>query len=180
MVNAGWFDEKSMSVVLAMVRVYGGTAQAMAGILSYVRRNTFATVAFLSFGSFWISLVAYIKVFGGEAPAAFVGWYLFVWGVFTFYMWIATFHHNMALQLVFLTLWITFLLLAIGDWFGLGISHKAGGYLGLGVRAPCGLSLRRGSDKRRLRSDGPSDRAVQSVTGRIEGRTPQDFHGVRL
>jgi succinate-acetate transporter protein len=33
--------------------------------------------------------------------------------------------------LVFLTLWVTFLLLAIGDWFGLGVSHTAGGYLGL-------------------------------------------------
>jgi succinate-acetate transporter protein len=131
MVNAGWFDEKSMSVVLAMALVYGGTAQAIAGILSYFRGNTFATVAFLSFGAFWISLVAFIKLFGAGAPAPFVGWYLFVWGVFTFYMWIATFRHNMALQLVFLTLWIAFLLLAIGDWFGLGISHTAGGYVGL-------------------------------------------------
>jgi len=131
MVNAGWYDEKSMSVVLGMALVYGGTAQAIAGILSYFRGNTFATVAFMSYGAFWISLVAFVKVFGGGAPASFVGWYLFVWGVFTFYMWISTFRHNMALQLVFLTLWIAFLLLAIGEWFGLGVIHKAGGYVGL-------------------------------------------------
>jgi uncharacterized protein len=130
MVNAGWFDEKNMSVVLAMALVYGGVVQAVAGILSYVRGNTFATVAFLSYGAFWVSLVSIFKVFDGGASASFVGWYLFVWGVFSFYMWIATFRHNMALQLVFLTLWIAFLLLAGGE-FGLTIGHRAGGYVGL-------------------------------------------------
>ena len=131
MVNAGWFDEKSMPIVLAMALAYGGTIQALAGILCYIRGHTFPTVAFLSYGAFWLSLVAFFKVFGGAAPGAFVGWYLFVWGVFTFYMWIATFRHNMALQLVFLTLWVTFLLLAIGAWFNLGAAHVLGGYLGL-------------------------------------------------
>ncbi len=131
MVNAGWFDAKSMPVVLAMALAYGGGAQALAGVLAYIRGNTFATVAFLSYGAFWLSLVAFIKVFGGTAPGPFVGWYLFVWGVFTFYMWIATFRHNMVLQLVFLTLWVTFLLLAIGDWFGVPASHMFGGYLGM-------------------------------------------------
>ncbi|MGH7072966.1 MAG: acetate uptake transporter [Stellaceae bacterium] len=130
MINAGWFDEKSLSVVLAMALVYGGSAQALAGILSFVRGNTFATVAFLSYGAFWISLVALFKVFGG-GPASMIGWYLFVWGVFTFYMWIATFKHNMVLQLVFLTLWITYFLLAIGDWTGVHVIGFAGGYLGL-------------------------------------------------
>ena len=131
MVNAGWYDEKSLSLVLSMALVFGGIVQAVAGVLSYFRGNTFATLAFLSYGAFWISLVTFIKFFGGGAPASFVGWYLFVWGVFSFYMWIATFRHNMALQLVFLALWITFLLLAVGDWFGVGVSHTAGGYLGL-------------------------------------------------
>ncbi|MGH7120439.1 MAG: acetate uptake transporter [Acetobacteraceae bacterium] len=130
MVNAGWFDAKSLSVVLAMALVYGGTTQALAGILSFVRGETFATVAFLSYGAFWISLVALFKLFGG-GPEAMIGWYLIVWGIFTFYMWIATFRHNMALQLVFLTLWIAYLLLAIGSW---GAGHAftiAGGYVGL-------------------------------------------------
>jgi succinate-acetate transporter protein len=131
MVNAGWYDTKSLVVVLAMALVFGGVVQAIAGVLAFFRGNTFAGVAFLSYGAFWISLVTFEKFFGGGAPASFVGWYLFVWGVFSFYMWIATFRHNMALQSVFLALWITFLLLAVGAWFDLGISHTAGGYLGL-------------------------------------------------
>ena len=132
MVNAGWFDEKSMPVILAMALAYGGAAQVFAGTLAYFRGNTFATVAFLSYGFFWWSFAAIFKIFGVQGvPGAFIGWYLFVWGVFTFYMWIATFRHNMALQLVFLTLWITFVLLAIGEWFNVGEIHVLGGYVGL-------------------------------------------------
>ena len=54
-----------------------------------------------------------------------------MWGVFTFYMWIGTLALNRALQMVFLTLWITFLLLAAGDLFAIPLAHTAGGYLGL-------------------------------------------------
>src|SRR6185437_14422016 len=76
-------------------------------------------------------VLAMALAFGGGAPAPFLGWYLFVWGVFTFYMWIASFRHNTALQLVFLTLWITFFLLAAGDWFGVHSLHVFGGYTGM-------------------------------------------------
>jgi uncharacterized protein len=64
-------------------------------------------------------------------PAAFVGWYLFMWGVFTFYMWIGTLKAARALQLIFLALWITFFLLAAAEWTGMDSLHVAGGYVGL-------------------------------------------------
>jgi hypothetical protein len=102
MVNAGLFDSSSLSIVLSMALAFGGGAQVLAGILSFVRGNTFATVAFVGYGSFWLSFVAYAHEFGGGAPPAFVGWYLLVWGVFTLYMWIASFRHSTVLQLVFL------------------------------------------------------------------------------
>jgi succinate-acetate transporter protein len=131
MINAGWFGKESMPLVLAMALAFGGGAQMLAGLLSYVRGNTFATVAFLSYGAFWLSFVAYVQTFGGSAPPPFVGWYLFVWGLFTFYMWIASFRHNTVLQLVFLTLWVTFFLLAAGDWWAFHTLHTLGGYMGL-------------------------------------------------
>jgi uncharacterized protein len=130
LVNAGLFAADSMPLVLAMALAFGGGAQVLAGLLSFVRGNTFATVAFVAYGAFWLSFVAYVHG-GGGAPAAFVGWYLFVWGVFTFFMWVASFRHNTALQLVFLTLWIAFFLLAAGDWFAAKALHVAGGYAGL-------------------------------------------------
>ncbi len=131
LINAGFYGSESLPLVLGMALAFGGGAQVLAGLLSYIRGNTFATVAFLSYGSFWLSFVAYVHAFGGGAAPAFVGWYLLVWGVFTFYMWIASFRHSMALQLVFLSLWITFFLLAGGDLLGSTILHKAGGYFGL-------------------------------------------------
>jgi uncharacterized protein len=131
LINAGWYGKESMPLVLAMALSFGGGAQMLAGLLSYIRGNTFASVAFLSYGAFWLSFVIYLQTFGGGSPPAFVGWYLFVWGVFTFYMWVASFRHNTVLQLVFLSLWITFFLLAAGDWFGFHALHTLGGYSGL-------------------------------------------------
>jgi len=138
MVNAGFFGGSSLSLVLSMALAFGGGAQVLAGILSFIRGNTFATVAFVGYGSFWLSFVAYAHEFGGGAPPAFVGWYLLVWGVFTFYMWIASFRHTTVLQLVFLTLWITFFLLAAGELRGSAALHMAGGYLGLVCAALAG------------------------------------------
>lgn len=130
MVNAGWFPAGSTNLVLALAMAYGGTAQMVAGILEYKKGNTFGTVAFFSYGAFWWSFALFVHFFSAGVPSAFVGWYLFVWGVFTFYMWIATFRANMALQLVFLALWVTFVLLAIGTWGAPSIG-TVGGYAGL-------------------------------------------------
>ena len=130
MVNAGWYPAGSVGLVLALAMAYGGTAQLVAGVLEYKKGNTFGTVAFFSYGAFWWSFALYAHFFAAGVPQAFVGWYLFVWGVFTFYMWLATFRANMALQLVFLALWVTFVLLAIGNW-GMASMGTLGGYVGM-------------------------------------------------
>lgn len=130
LVNAGFYDEAGVGLVLSLAFAYGGMAQIIAGIMEYPRGNTFATVAFISYGSFWVSLALFFHLFNGQAAAGFVAWYLLAWGFFTFYMWIATLRHNMALQLVFLALWITYVLLALGDW-GISGLTTAGGYVGL-------------------------------------------------
>jgi succinate-acetate transporter protein len=57
------------------------------------------------------------------------------WGVFTLYMWIATFRLAKALWWVFLTLWVTFFLLGFGDLSGMHGLNVAGGWVGL----VCGL-----------------------------------------
>lgn len=131
MVNAGWYTGAGVPLVLALAFAYGGSCQLLAGILEFPRGNTFGTVAFSSYGAFWWSFALFIEFFSDKVPGAFVGWYLFVWGVFTFYMWIATFRANTALQLVFLFLWVTFILLAVGTWTHIGFVSKLGGYAGL-------------------------------------------------
>ncbi len=131
--NAGFFPISSM--ILAMGIFYGGMAQIFAGIMEFKKGNTFGTTAFTSYGLFWISLVALLvfpKIgWSTSTPSAFLAWYFFLWGLFTFFMWLATFGTNRALQFVFLSLTVLFWLLAIKDWTGLEIIGKIAGWEGI-------------------------------------------------
>ena len=131
MINAGWFPGDALNLVLACALAYGGTAQLIAGVMELPRGNTFGATAFISYGAFWWSFALFVIFLHDKVPAAFVGWYLFLWGVFTFYMWLGTFRSPKALQAIFLALWITFFLLAAGDWSGSAMLRAAGGYVGL-------------------------------------------------
>ncbi|WP_333681499.1 acetate uptake transporter [Dyella sp.] len=131
MINAGWFTGDAMNMVLAVAMAYGGTAQMIAGVMELPRGNTFGATAFVSYGAFWWSFALFVLFLHDKVPGAFVGWYLFMWGVFTFYMWVGTLRGTLALQLIFLALWITFFLLAAGEWTGMARLHMAGGYAGL-------------------------------------------------
>ena len=134
--NAGFFELNSM--ILAMGLCYGGTAQVIAGIMEWKKGNTFATTAFISYGFFWLSLVALLllpKIFHGTvfpdvAPAsdAAMAAYLATWGLFTGVMFIGTFRLNRALQVVFGTLTVLFFLLAYAHYAkpGEGFEHFAG------------------------------------------------------
>lgn len=131
MINAGWYPAAGMGMVLSMAFAFGGTGQMVAGVLEYFNGNTFGTTAFFGYGAFWWSFALFVNSFGAKVPAAFVGWYLFIWGVFTLYLWIATFKSPRALYLVFLALWLTFFALAVGAWGGGAFFTQLGGYLGL-------------------------------------------------
>ncbi|MGO9744011.1 MAG: acetate uptake transporter [Roseiarcus sp.] len=129
--NAGWFPATALPMVVASAFAFGGTAQFFAGLMEMPNGNTFGTVAFCSYGAFWWTVALFVEFFAKDVPGPFFGWFLLLWGVFSFYMWIATFALNRALQLIFLTLWITFLLLAANPLFGIPMAGIAGGYLGL-------------------------------------------------
>lgn len=136
--NAGLFGLDSM--ILAMGIFYGGIAQIIAGIMEWKKNNTFGTTAFTSYGLFWLSLAGLLILpkFGlAEAadPTA-MGYYLFMWGIFTAVMFIATLRLNGILQFVFASLAILFFLLAIGDWTGSALIKSIAGYEGV----ICGLS----------------------------------------
>jgi len=101
---------------------YGGIAQIIAGIFESKKNNTFGMTAFISYGSFWLTLVALIVMpkLGWVAAAskeAMIA-YLIMWGIFTFLLFIGTLRLNRALQFVFLSLVVLFFLLAYGDATG--------------------------------------------------------------
>ena len=131
MVNAGWYTGAGVPLVLASAFAFGGTAQFFAGLMEMPRGNTFGFVAFCSYGAFWWTFALFVQFFAAKVPADFVGWWLVMWGVFTFYMWIGSLALNRALMLIFLALWITFFLLGFGDLLGMPQLHPLGGYMGL-------------------------------------------------
>ena len=131
--NAGIYSLGTM--VLAMGVFYGGLAQVFAGWMEWKKGNTFGTTAFTSYGLFWLTLVFLILGkahgwFNAPAEGGMVA-YLFMWGLFTFVLWIATLKHNKALQTVFLTLWILFWLLAIKDATGSTLVGAIAGWEGI-------------------------------------------------
>ena len=109
-------------VIVAMGIALGGLAQIIAGIRELCQGNTFAGTAFTAYGLFWWSLVIiWVNPFAdcaniAAADATYLAFYLLLWGLFTFFMFIGTLKHNKATQVVFGSLTVLFLLLAIGDF----------------------------------------------------------------
>ena len=120
--NAGFYKMNAM--ILAMGLCYGGAAQIVAGVLEFRKNNTFGMTAFISYGFFWLSLVALIMLPKidptWKADDAAFGSYLAIWGLFTLGLFIGTFRLSVALQVVFGTLVILFFMLASIHFFGLG------------------------------------------------------------
>ena len=124
--NAGFYELNSM--VLAMGICYGGAAQIIAGAMEWRKGNTFATTAFVSYGLFWLSLVALIVLaklgWGAASNDTAMAAYLAMWGLFTAVMFVGTLRLNRALQVVFGTLAILFFLLAYGDYTNASTGFK--------------------------------------------------------
>lgn len=120
--NAGLYELNSM--IIGMGIFVGGIAQITAGIQEWKKNNTFGATAFTAYGSFWIALVAIWLIPRTTAGAGLkpdevaMGWFLLMWGIFTAFMFIGTLRLNKALQTVFGSLVILFMLLAIGDFTG--------------------------------------------------------------
>lgn len=136
--NAGFLPMSAM--ILAMGIFYGGIAQVIAGIMEWKKNNTFGTTAFTSYGFFWLSLVALMVMpklgLAEAADKKAMAAYLFMWGLFTFVMFIGTLKISRALQFVFLSLAILFFLLAAGDFTGSEAITRIAGYEGI----ICGFS----------------------------------------
>lgn len=131
--NAGFFELDAM--ILAMGIFFGGLAQIIAGIMEFKKNNTFGTTAFTSFGAFWLAFVALNLLpamgYGEAAGSLSMAAFLFMWGLFSLFMFIATLRINRALQVVFGTLAILFFLLAIGNFTGSTLILTIAGYEGI-------------------------------------------------
>jgi succinate-acetate transporter protein len=138
--NAGLYELNSM--IIGMGIFVGGIAQIIAGIQEWKKNNSFGATAFTAYGVFWITLVTIWLLprtsmgEGLKSDEVSMGWFLLLWGIFTAFMFIGTLRLNRALQTVFGSLVVLFLLLSIGDFTGIKTIKTIAGIEGIF----CGLS----------------------------------------
>ena len=125
--------------ILAIGMFYGGLAQVIVGIMEWKKGNTFGTVAFTSYGFFWITLVAIILLpqmgIGQAADPSSMAAFLSLWGFFTLFLFVGTLRTNRALQFVFGSLAVLFFLLALSDMTGSSDIKVLAGIVGLACGA---------------------------------------------
>lgn len=134
--NAGFYQIDAM--IMAMGIFYGGGSQFIAGIMEWKKGNTFGSVAFMSYGAFWLTLV-FIWIapnFGIPKPDHIsFGSYLMIWGIFSLIFFFQTLNGKKTGIILFASLFILFALLSIGTFTQNPTILKIAGYEGI----ICGL-----------------------------------------
>jgi uncharacterized protein len=123
--NAGLYELNAM--ILAMGIFYGGVAQVFVSWMEWKKGNTFGTIAFGSYGLFWITVAGLIIMpkltFIEGAPdlassETSMGWFFFAWFVFTLIMFVGSLRITRALQIALFSLAVLLILLVFRDWAG--------------------------------------------------------------
>jgi succinate-acetate transporter protein len=135
--NAGFFAIGA--VILAMGMFYGGMAQIIVGLMEWKKGNSFGTLAFFSYGAFWLSFVVIVLFpalgLGSAVDTASFSAYLFLWGVFTLALFPIALRSSKALGFVFGSLALLFFLLALGKGYNSADLITVAGYWGIIVGA---------------------------------------------
>jgi len=139
MINAKLMPAAITPVVFGVALMYGGIAQLIAGVIQFRTGNTFTGVLFSTFGAFWLSLFAIVQFFLKDIPAAqaghALGLYLCAFGIFTVWIWLASFRTNVVVVVALAGLAATLFVLGVGNYYGSAFTVETGGYMGLAVAA---------------------------------------------
>jgi uncharacterized protein len=124
------------SMIVSMAIFLGGFAQVFAGLMAWKKGSIFGGTAFCAFGLFWFSLAGLILMpalgwIEGPEPISLAA-YLFIWGVYTFFMLIAALKSDSkAIMFIFVVLFLLFMLLAVVNATGNTGLLPIAGYVGL-------------------------------------------------
>jgi uncharacterized protein len=133
-INVGWVSEATTPIVFAVALMSGGIVQLIAGLIQLRTGNTIAGVLFSMYGALWLSLFALAQFFASEVPAAergqALGLLLYAFGVFTLWIFVASFRTNIVVVTALAVLAATLFVLAAGKYNGNADLIKAGGWLG--------------------------------------------------
>lgn len=119
--NAGWMKNATGAAFLGFAFAYGGAGQFAAGMWEFKNKNVFGATAFSTYGGFWIGIGLWLHFIAPTAthPIALnrdLGWILLAFAIFNLYMLVISTQVNAAVFLVFLTLELTEIFLAIGNF----------------------------------------------------------------
>jgi succinate-acetate transporter protein len=132
LMNAALFGLNSMVLAVA---IFSGLGSIVAGTMEWKKNNTFGTTVFISFGLFYLALVALLILptmgLGAATSSTALAYYFVMWGIFTLAMFIAALKANRALQVVLGLLAVTFFLLAIDEVTGSATVTHVAGYVGI-------------------------------------------------
>jgi len=138
--NAMGVTREPLLVFWGFAIFYGGLAQFCAGMWEFKAGNTFGATAFSTYGAFWMGVAATVLlVLLGKLAVADVtstlAWILTAFAIFNAYMLLISARtQNTAVFLVFLTLEITEILLAWGNFNGSAAGSglvSVGGWMGI-------------------------------------------------
>jgi succinate-acetate transporter protein len=139
MVNAKLMPAAITPVVFGVALMYGGIVQLIAGVIQFRTGNTFTGVLFSTFGAFWLSLFAIAQFFLKDIPPLqaghALGLFLYGFGIFTVWIWLASFRSNVVVVMALAGLAATLFVLGAGNYSGSGLTVETGGYMGLVVAA---------------------------------------------
>src|SRR5437588_505411 len=102
---------------------YGGVVQLLAGMWEFRNRNVFGATAFSTYGGFWLALGTFVVLaettslgsgLKGPDVSNSLAWFLVAFAIFNLYMLAWSTRVSVATFLVFLTLQITEVVLAVG------------------------------------------------------------------
>lgn len=137
MINAKLMNIGVEPVVFGVALMFGGIAQLIAGTIQFRNGSTFTGVLFTSFGAFWLSLYAIAEFFLKDVPLTQVGHalglFLYAFGIFTAWLWVASFRTNVVVVVSLALLAATLFVLGAGNYAGNGLTIEWGGYMGLVV-----------------------------------------------
>ena len=133
-INVGWVNEGVTPIVFAVALMSGGIVQLIAGIIQLRTGNTIAGVLFSMYGALWLSLFAFAQFFASEVPPAerghALGLLLFAFGVFTLWIFVASFRTNAVVVTALVFLAATLFVLGSGKYAANVDLIRAGGWLG--------------------------------------------------
>ncbi|KAF8276415.1 putative GPR1/FUN34/yaaH family [Trypanosoma cruzi] len=155
LVNASTAKLFAMNTTTAgVVIMYGGLTQLIAGVMEFVRGNTFGCTISTSFGAFWLA-TAMVWILPQKNPGTpyaslqgaedgLVGINAFLWALILFIGFLSSLCEPLAVTMVFFTGFLFILTQSIALWANSSVMLQVAGYEGMicGVIAfYCGIAM---------------------------------------